>query len=99
MKKNDNLNKNPGMGKIVIIIALVFSLIGGIIGSAITTYKLLPQGETKTSNSDSNITISAKDNVSVASAVAKKAMSSVVGITTKGCLLYTSDAADDAPRV
>ena len=32
MKKNDNLNKNPGMGKIVIIIALVFSLIGGIIG-------------------------------------------------------------------
>lgn len=84
MKKNDNLNKNPGMGKIVIIIALVFSLIGGIIGSAITTYKLLPQGESKISNSDSNITISAKDNVSVASAVAKKAMSSVVGITTKG---------------
>ena len=84
MKKNDNLNKNPGMGKIVIIIALVFSLIGGIVGSAITTYKLLPQGETKTSNSDSNITISAKDNMTVASAVAKKSMSSVVGITTKG---------------
>ena len=82
MKKN--LNKNPGMGKIVIIIALVFSLIGGIIGSAITTYKLLPQTESKTTNSDSNITISAKDNMTVASAVAKKSMSSVVGITTKG---------------
>lgn len=79
-----NSNKNPGMGKIVIIIALVFSLIGGIIGSAITTYKLLPQTESKTTNSDSNITISAKDNMTVASAVAKKSMSSVVGITTKG---------------
>ena len=82
MKKN--LNKNSGMGKIVIIIALVFSLIGGIVGSAITTYKLLPQGESKTTNSDSNITISAKDNMTVAKAVAKKSMSSVVGITTKG---------------
>lgn len=85
MDKNDKYSKNQGMGKIIIIIALVFSLIGGIIGSAITTYKLLPQaGNTEVSNNDSNITISAKDNVTVASAVAKKAMSSVVGITTKG---------------
>ena len=85
MDKNDKYSKNQGMGKIIIIIALVFSLIGGIIGSAITTYKLLPQaGNTEVKNNDSNITISAKDNVTVASAVAKKAMSSVVGITTKG---------------
>ena len=85
MDKNDKYSKNQGMGKIIIIIALVFSLIGGIIGSAITTYKILPQaGNTEVKNNDSNITISAKDNVTVASAVAKKAMSSVVGITTKG---------------
>lgn len=71
-KNNKYGNKNSGMGKILIIIALVFSLIGGIIGSAITTYKLLPMGNTKTSNVDnSNITISAKDNMTVASAVAK----------------------------
>lgn len=86
MDRNDKYeNKNSGMGKIIIIIALVFSLIGGIIGSAITTYKLLPMGNSTTSNEDnSKITISAKDNITVASAVAKKSMSSVVGITTKG---------------
>lgn len=86
MDRNDKYeNKNSGMGKIIIIIALVFSLIGGIIGSAITTYKLLPTGSSTTSNEDnSKITISAKDNMTVASAVAKKSMSSVVGITTKG---------------
>ncbi|MDU3010635.1 MAG: trypsin-like peptidase domain-containing protein [Peptoniphilus harei] len=84
-KNNKYGNKNSGMGKIIIIIALVFSLIGGIIGSAITTYKLLPQESSKTSSEDnSKITISAKDNMTVASAVAKKSMSSVVGITTKG---------------
>lgn len=86
MDRNDKYeNKNSGMGKIIIIIALVFSLIGGIIGSAIIIYKLLPMGNSTTSNEDnSKITISAKDNVTVASAVAKKSMSSVVGITTKG---------------
>ena len=84
-RKDKYENKNSGMGKIIIIIALVFSLIGGIIGSAITTYKLLPMGNSTTSNEDnSKITISAKDNITVASAVAKKSMSSVVGITTKG---------------
>ncbi|NMW85222.1 PDZ domain-containing protein [Peptoniphilus sp. AGMB00490] len=82
---NNRKGKNKGMGKIIVIIALVFSLIGGIIGSAITTYKILPNVTSSTSNEgNSNITISAKDNVSVASAVAKKSMSSVVGITTKG---------------
>ncbi|MFR7761307.1 MAG: S1C family serine protease, partial [Peptoniphilus grossensis] len=85
MDNNRRENKNSGRGKIIVVIALVFSLIGGIIGSAITTYKLLPQESSRTSNEDnSNITISAKDNMSVASAVAKKSMSSVVGITTKG---------------
>ena len=86
MDRNDKYeNKNSGMGKIIIIIALVFSLIGGIIGSAIIIYKLLPMGNSTTSNEDnSKITISAKDNITVASAVAKKSMSSVVGITTKG---------------
>ena len=85
MDNNRRENKNSGGGKIIVVIALVFSLIGGIIGSAITTYKLLPQESSSTSNEDkSNITISAKDNMSVASAVAKKSMSSVVGITTKG---------------
>ena len=86
MDRNDKYeNKNSGMGKIIIIIALVFSLIGAIIGSAIITYKLLPTGNSTTSNEEnSKITISAKDNITVASAVAKKSMSSVVGITTKG---------------
>lgn len=84
-RKDKYENKNSGMGKIIIIIALVFSLIGGIIGSAIIIYKLLPMGNSTTSNEDnSKITISAKDNITVASAVAKKSMSSVVGITTKG---------------
>ena len=85
MDNNRRENKNSGRGKIIVVIALVFSLIGGIIGSAIITYKLMPQESSRTSNEDnSNITISAKDNMSVASAVAKKSMSSVVGITTKG---------------
>ncbi|MBS6611109.1 trypsin-like peptidase domain-containing protein [Peptoniphilus lacydonensis] len=78
--------KNKGEGKIIILIAIIFSMIGGIIGSCITSYKTIPQKSSSSSDSgnNSNITISAKDNVSVASAVAKKSMSSVVGITTKG---------------
>ena len=78
--------KNKGEGKIIILIAIIFSMIGGIIGSCITSYKMIPQKSSSSSDSgnNSNITISAKDNVSVASAVAKKSMSSVVGITTKG---------------
>ncbi|WP_273497816.1 S1C family serine protease [Peptoniphilus rhinitidis] len=78
--------KNKGEGKIIILITIIFSMIGGIIGSCITSYKMIPQKSSSSSDSgnNSNITISAKDNVSVASAVAKKSMSSVVGITTKG---------------
>ena len=60
MDNNRRENKNSGGGKIIVVIALVFSLIGGIIGSAITTYKLLPQESSRISNEDnSNITISA----------------------------------------
>lgn len=74
-KKNNKGNKG------FIVAILVCSLIGGIIGSAITSVLMENKySENMNSASSQNITISSKDNV--ATAVAKKAMPSVVGITT-----------------
>ncbi|MBU5669874.1 trypsin-like peptidase domain-containing protein [Peptoniphilus sp. MSJ-1] len=63
--------------------AIVFSIIGGIIGSAVTGYQMRNKSSS-TGEASNNITISASDNATIASAVAQKSMPSVVGITTKG---------------
>lgn len=68
---------------LIVVMAMVFSLIGGIIGSMITSYRM-GNNSSGSEASNNNITISAKDNATVASAVAQKSMPSVVGITTKG---------------
>lgn len=73
--------KHKGKGTVFIIMAIVFSLIGGVVGSLLTTMNMRKGNNNEPSN---NITISAGDDMTVASAVAKKSMSSVVGITTKG---------------
>ncbi|WP_138160311.1 S1C family serine protease [Peptoniphilus catoniae] len=76
-------------GKGVVILALVFSLIGGVIGSAITNVlnmENMSQGQGV--DAPNTYTISTKDEVNVATAVADKALSSVVGITTKGQINY-----------
>ncbi|MET3617928.1 S1-C subfamily serine protease [Peptoniphilus olsenii] len=73
--------KQKGKGAILVIMAIVFSLIGGVIGSMLTSMKM---GKPNSTSPNNNITISAQDDMTIASAVAKKSMSSVVGITTKG---------------
>lgn len=77
--------KKSGSGKIIAL-ALVFSLIGAIIGSAITNLYLNENKNIINNNAENTkaLTISTKDDVNVATAVAQKAMPSVVGITTKG---------------
>lgn len=71
------------------IVALIAALIGGIISSYIApTYlygKLIPMPDIykgEMSNIGQEINISPRDDISAVEAVAKKAMSSVVGITT-----------------
>lgn len=79
---NYNKKKSKKSGKGIIALALVFAIIGGVIGSAVTYFAF---GENKTSggqNSEVNITTTGSTNV--ATAVAMKAMPSVVGITTSG---------------
>lgn len=75
--------KKPRGNGIFVIMAIVFSLIGGIIGSAITGYQMRNKSSS-IGEASNNITISASDNATIASAVAQKSMPSVVGITTKG---------------
>ena len=76
-------------GKSVVFLAICFSLIGSILGSAITYNFLI------TRNMNSNVTetepgsttpvkINTSDSENVGSAVFKKVVPSVVGITTKG---------------
>jgi serine protease Do len=70
------------------LVALIAAIIGGIIGSYIAPSlygKVLPipkAYDTKLPNDSKNINITPKDSISNVSAVAKKSMSSVVGITT-----------------
>ncbi len=70
-----------------VVLALVFSILGGVIGSAITNVLLTDNASKDTQPSTQSgqaITINAKGDVNVATAVAKKAIPSVVGITTTG---------------
>ena len=76
-KKNSN--------KKLIVLVLVCSLLGGIIGAAITSVLMenkYQSADSKPAASTQNVTITSSDNVAMA--VAKKAMPSVVGITTRG---------------
>lgn len=70
-------------GKTSIILILIVALIGGVIGSAITNLYLMG-GNVPKQNNVSNTVIKTTGEVNVATAVAEKAMPSVVGITTKG---------------
>lgn len=86
MEENKNIARRKNSGRGMVIIALVFSIIGGVIGSVLTNQYYENKNFTKgDSNTKANsITINAKDNTTIATAVAKKAMPSVVGITTTG---------------
>ncbi len=71
------------------IVALVAALIGGVlspyVGNKFIYGKILPEPNIqaeKNEGSSSNVTITPKDEMSVGTAVAKKSMSAVVGITT-----------------
>lgn len=75
--------------KSVIILALVFSMLGGIVGSAITNVILTDNASSSSSElASQKITINSDKKLDVATAVAKKAMPSVVGITTRGQVDY-----------
>lgn len=60
--------KQKGKGAILVIMAIVFSLIGGVIGSMLTSMKM---GKPNSTSPNNNITISAQDDMTIASAVAK----------------------------
>lgn len=78
-KKRKKKNNN------IVIVALICAIIGGIIGSAISYAVIREQAAIPTISEESKkVVINAKDSTTVASAVAEKAMPSVVGITTKG---------------
>lgn len=87
-RENKRRNRKKS-GKSVVFLAICFSLIGSILGSAITYNFLI------TRNINSSVTetegggttpvkINASDSENVGSAVFKKVVPSVVGITTKG---------------
>lgn len=79
--------KNKQSKKGTIILALICAIIGGIIGSSISfaVFKEQLAIENKSEQVENkNVIINTNDTLTVASAVAEKAMKSVVGITTKG---------------
>lgn len=81
----DKKNKKGNKG--IIVIALLCAIIGGIIGSAISFAVIGEQKNLNTAQNQQqtkNVVINANDSATIASAVAEKAMPSVVGITTKG---------------
>ncbi|MDY2986020.1 MAG: trypsin-like peptidase domain-containing protein [Peptoniphilus sp.] len=80
-RRNRKKNSNN-----IVVIALLCAIIGGIIGSAIS-YAVMREKASMPAISEQDskkIVINAKDSDTIASAVAEKAMPSVVGITTKG---------------
>ena len=70
-------NKGPKL----VIWALIFSLLGGCIGGAFSWYFL--SNKTHVANNGEKISIETNEDLGQVEAVAKKAMPSVVGITTK----------------
>lgn len=87
-RENRRRNRKKS-GKSVIFLAICFSLIGSILGSAITYNFLITRNmnssvtETE-GGSTTPVKINASDSENVGSAVFKKVVPSVVGITTKG---------------
>lgn len=87
---NEEKNYENGYGrkkkksnKGIIVLSLVCAIIGGVIGSAITSALVVEQKATNNGGySGENITINSKKDYNVATAVTQKAMPSVVGITT-----------------
>ncbi|WP_036729603.1 S1C family serine protease [Peptoniphilus mikwangii] len=87
-ENENNRRRKKKSNKSVIVLAIVFSLIGGIVGSSITYAlfgeKMSSETNLASANGNNAVTISTKGEVNVAQAVAQKAIPSVVGITTKG---------------
>lgn len=81
---SNTFSKRRQKGKISIILVLIVALIGGIIGSAITNLYLTENKSTKSEGSAHTNIIKTAGEKNVATAVAQKAMPSIVGITTKG---------------
>lgn len=87
-RENKRRNRKKS-GKSVVFLAICFSLIGSILGSAITYNFLITRNinssvtETE-GGSTTPVKINASDSENVGSAVFKKVVPSVVGITTKG---------------
>ena len=87
-RENKRRNRKKS-GKSVVFLAICFSLIGSILGSAIT-YNFLIRSNINSSvtetegGSTTPVKINASDSENVGSAVFKKVVPSVVGITTKG---------------
>ncbi|WP_083772981.1 S1C family serine protease [Peptoniphilus duerdenii] len=87
-RENKRRNRKKS-GKSVVFLAICFSLIGSILGSAIT-YNFLIRSNMNSSvtetegGSTTPVKINASDSENVGSAVFKKVVPSVVGITTKG---------------
>lgn len=84
--EDNKFYKRKKKASALIILAIVFAIIGGVIGSTATNFYFMNKYKEveKSESSANNITITAKEDSTVAKAVAKKAMSSVVGITTSG---------------
>lgn len=87
-RENKRRNRKKS-GKSVVFLAICFSLIGSILGSAVT-YNFLIRSNMNSSvtetepGSTTHVKINASDSENVGSAVFKKVVPSVVGITTKG---------------
>lgn len=87
-RENKRRNRKKS-GKSVVFLAICFSLIGSILGSAVT-YNFLIRSNMNSSvtetepGSTTPVKINASDSENVGSAVFKKVVPSVVGITTKG---------------
>lgn len=87
-RENKRRNRKKS-GKSVVFLAICFSLIGSILGSAVTYNFLITRNinssvtETE-GGSTTPVKINASDSENVGSAVFKKVVPSVVGITTKG---------------
>ncbi|RVU55045.1 S1C family serine protease [Anaerosphaera multitolerans] len=80
----NNKKEKKKSGKGIIALALIFAIIGGIIGSSITYFAIGQNSTTTNGGKTPEVNITTSGNTNVATAVAMKAMPSVVGITTSG---------------